>query len=75
MVSRPFAHIFNCANAITAVIEYYTRTQGWTEEEVRQQIITVYSDDEVSSFSALDLTSIMMYVIKLYCPFAAHVGA
>jgi hypothetical protein len=44
-----------------AVIEFYTRTQGWTEEDVRRQILNVYGDKEVSSFSAIDLTSIMMY--------------
>jgi hypothetical protein len=44
-----------------AVIEFYTRTQGWTPEEVRRQILDVYDDNEVSSFSAIDLTSIMMY--------------
>jgi hypothetical protein len=43
------------------VIEFYMRTQGWTEEEVRQQILNVYDDSEVSSFSEVDLTSIMMY--------------
>jgi len=36
-------------------------TQNWTEEEVRRQILNVYNDNEVSSFSSIDLTSIMMY--------------
>ncbi|KIM36245.1 hypothetical protein M413DRAFT_31839 [Hebeloma cylindrosporum] len=44
-----------------AVLEFYMRTQHWTKEEVRQQILDVYNDKEVSSFSAIDLTSIMMY--------------
>lgn len=47
---------------LLAVIEFYTRTQDWTPEEVRQQILDVYGDEEVSSFSKIDLTSIMMYV-------------
>ncbi|KAF9044984.1 hypothetical protein BJ165DRAFT_1404250 [Panaeolus papilionaceus] len=46
---------------LLAVIEFYTRTQDWTPEEVRQQILDVYGDEEVSSFSKIDLTSIMMY--------------
>jgi len=37
------------------------RTQKWSKEEVRQQILDVYDDNEVSSFSSIDLTSIMMY--------------
>jgi len=44
-----------------AVLEFYMRTQGWTAEDVRQQILNVYDDEEVSSFSSIDLTSIMMY--------------
>ncbi|TFK16663.1 zincin [Coprinopsis marcescibilis] len=44
-----------------AVIEYFMRTQGWTEPDVRQQILNVYNDNEVSNFSAIDTTSIMMY--------------
>jgi len=35
-------------------------TQGWTKEEVQRQILDVYNDNEVSSFSSVDLTSIMM---------------
>lgn len=44
-----------------AVTEFYMRTQKWSKEEVRQQILDVYDDHEVSSFSSIDLTSIMMY--------------
>ena len=42
------------------------RTQGWTEADVRQQVLNVYNDSEVSSFSAVDLTSIMMYVMNRF---------
>jgi len=39
------------------------RTQeNWTEQDVRQQILDIYDDHEVSSFSSVDLTSIMMNV-------------
>ncbi|RXW15891.1 hypothetical protein EST38_g9963 [Candolleomyces aberdarensis] len=43
------------------IIDYTQETQGWTEEETRQNIINVYSRAEVSNFSAVDFTSIMMY--------------
>ncbi|KAF9525728.1 hypothetical protein CPB83DRAFT_885381 [Crepidotus variabilis] len=44
-----------------AVIRYYTETQGWTEDEVREQIINVYNASDISNYSELDTTSIMMY--------------
>ncbi|RXW18660.1 hypothetical protein EST38_g7194 [Candolleomyces aberdarensis] len=45
------------------IIDYVKRTQipPWTEEDARQNIINVYSRAEVSNFSAVDFTSIMMY--------------
>ncbi|KAF8165904.1 hypothetical protein B0H34DRAFT_780581 [Crassisporium funariophilum] len=45
----------------TAVREFYRQSQGWTDEEVDAQIINVYSKQDVSNYSELDLTSIMMY--------------
>ncbi|KIJ93251.1 hypothetical protein K443DRAFT_125661, partial [Laccaria amethystina LaAM-08-1] len=45
----------------SAVIEFYKKTQGWTEQEVRQQILSVYNVSDVSNFSTLDVKSIMMY--------------
>lgn len=45
-----------------AVIEFYTTGQGWTEQEVKDQIIRVYNKSEISNFSEVDLTSIMMFV-------------
>jgi len=65
LVSYFFAHMYICVDAISAVIEYYMRTQGWTEQNVREQIIDVVPDAVVSSFSAIDLTSIMMCVPNL----------
>jgi len=44
-----------------AVISFYTSTQGWTADQVQKQILDVYNLNDVSNFSALDLTSIMMY--------------
>jgi len=46
-----------------AVIEYYGREQDWSPELVTEQIINVYNKNDVSNFSELDLTSIMMYVV------------
>jgi len=46
----------------TAVISFHTSTQGWTVDQVQKQILDVYNLNDVSNFSALDLTSIMMYV-------------
>ncbi|TCD66804.1 hypothetical protein EIP91_000940 [Steccherinum ochraceum] len=43
------------------VYEYYQITQGWTRERVKEQIIDVYDKDNISNYSELDLTSIMMY--------------
>ena len=45
-----------------AVYEYYMRTQNWSRDLVKQQIIDVYSTKDVSNFSQLDTKSIMMYV-------------
>ena len=45
-----------------AVIEFYTTGQGWTEQKVKDQIIRVYNKSEISNFSEVDLTSIMMFV-------------
>ena len=45
-----------------SVIEFYKKTQGWEEQEIRQQILKVYNVSDVSNFSALDVKSIMMYV-------------
>ncbi|KAF7300633.1 ZnMc domain-containing protein [Mycena chlorophos] len=44
-----------------AVYSYYGRTQGWDRATIKAQIIDTYSADDVSNYSALDTTSIMMY--------------
>ena len=46
----------------SAVIEFYMRTQGWTEQQVHEQILDVYNAHDVSNYSTLDLKSILMYV-------------
>ncbi|KAJ2933020.1 hypothetical protein H1R20_g4100, partial [Candolleomyces eurysporus] len=45
------------------VIEYFKETQhpAWTEEETRRNFLDVYNRYEVSNYSTVDLSSIMMY--------------
>lgn len=45
---------------VKAVYQYYEETQGWDRETIKQQIIDVYDAGDVSNFSQLDTTSIMM---------------
>jgi hypothetical protein len=49
-----------------AVIELYMRNQGWSEKEVRRQILNVYNSREVSNYSKVDVKSIMMYDLPLF---------
>ncbi|KAI0071193.1 hypothetical protein K474DRAFT_1712673 [Panus rudis PR-1116 ss-1] len=44
-----------------AVYRYYMDTQNWSREQVKKQIIDVYNKDQISNYSELDTTSIMMY--------------
>lgn len=45
-----------------AVIEYYSRSQGWSEEETGRNIFSKYGKDE-TNFSSYDENSIMHYAI------------
>jgi len=47
---------------LLAVVEFYTTSQGWSKEEVEDQIIRIFNTSEISNFSEVDLTSIMMCV-------------
>ncbi|RXW14548.1 hypothetical protein EST38_g11305 [Candolleomyces aberdarensis] len=44
-------------------IDYFRRTQRppWTEEDTRSNFLNVYNQNEVSNYSSVDMTSIMMY--------------
>ena len=55
-----------CSSAHTPadVREFYMTTQQWPEKLVDEQIVRLYNTTEVSNFSELDLTSIMMCVLK-----------
>jgi hypothetical protein len=44
------------------VYAYYAATQGWDKATIKSQIIDVYNSSDLSNFSALDVTSIMMCV-------------
>ena len=44
------------------VLAFYGYTQGWDDEDIREQIIDTYDKSDTSNYSALDLTSIMMCV-------------
>lgn len=48
------------------VIREYMRTQGWTRQDVEQQVLNVLNEREVSNFTTLDLKSIMMYSMPAY---------
>jgi hypothetical protein len=41
-------------------------SQGWDKATVKAQIIDVYNSTDVSNYSALDTTSIMMYVLSSF---------
>lgn len=45
-----------------AVYEYYERTQGWSHDEVKKNVISLYSRDS-TQFSAFDTSSIMLYAV------------
>jgi hypothetical protein len=44
-----------------AAIEFYKKTQGWSEEEVMEQVVRPYNENDVSNFSQVDTKSIMHY--------------
>ncbi|KAF8068844.1 hypothetical protein FPV67DRAFT_1668901 [Lyophyllum atratum] len=43
------------------VISYYGATQGWAPSLIQSQILDVYKADDVSNYSKLDTSSVMMY--------------
>ncbi|RXW12186.1 hypothetical protein EST38_g13666 [Candolleomyces aberdarensis] len=45
-------------------IKYFKSTQSWTEQDVRRNFLDVYNRSEVSNYSTVDLTSIMMQVLQ-----------
>ncbi|KAF7303430.1 ZnMc domain-containing protein [Mycena indigotica] len=74
VILHEWGHVLGCmhehqsparSDAITldtdAVYAYYGATQGWDKATIKAQIIDVYNSADVSNYSALDTTSIMMY--------------
>jgi Astacin (Peptidase family M12A) len=48
--------------SMPAIIEFYTKQQQWSEEDVRTKILSVYNGKGISNYSTLDLKSIMLCV-------------
>lgn len=46
---------------VQAAIELYSKTQGWSTQQIYDQVINVYKMSDVSNFSQVDTTSIMHY--------------
>lgn len=46
------------------VRQFYMTTQQWSQKLVDEQIVRLYNTTEISNYSELDLTSIMMCVLK-----------
>jgi hypothetical protein len=57
-----YDHIFIFLFSFIAVVELYTSSQGWTKNEVENQILSVYNTSDISNYTEVDLTSIMMFV-------------
>lgn len=55
------AHGGTAVTNIKAALELYSRTQGWSEKEIYEQVIDVYASSDVSNFSQVDIHSIMHY--------------
>ena len=55
------AHGGSAVSNIQAAIDLYTNTQGWSIQDVYHQVINVYNQSDVSSFSQVDTSSIMHY--------------
>jgi hypothetical protein len=46
---------------VQKTIAYFERTQGWSEQEVREQVLTAISESELMDPTRADSTSIMCY--------------
>lgn len=55
------AHGASAISNIGAIIDLYPKTQGWTIQQVYDQVINMYSFSDVSNFSQVDVNSIMHY--------------
>jgi hypothetical protein len=55
------AHGGQAIRNVQAAISLYTKTQGWSVQQVYDQVINVYAMNEVSNFSQVDTSSIMHY--------------
>ncbi|KAF4341769.1 hypothetical protein FBEOM_4280 [Fusarium beomiforme] len=55
------AHGNKAVQNVDAALELYKRTQGWTKEQIFDQVIYVYNKSDVSNYSQVDVQSIMHY--------------
>ncbi|KAI1062937.1 hypothetical protein LB507_005566 [Fusarium sp. FIESC RH6] len=55
------AHGNRAVQNIEAAYKLYEGTQGWTREQIYEQVINVYNKSNVSNYSQVDIQSIMHY--------------
>ncbi|KAF5242674.1 hypothetical protein FANTH_8583 [Fusarium anthophilum] len=55
------AHGGKAVKDVEAALELYKRTQGWTTQQIYDQVINVYNKSDVSNYSQVDIHSIMHY--------------
>ncbi|RFN45094.1 hypothetical protein FIE12Z_10664 [Fusarium flagelliforme] len=55
------AHRKGAVQNISAALELYKGTQGWTTEQIYEQVINVYNKSDISNYSQVDIQSIMHY--------------
>jgi len=55
------AHGNKAVQNVNAALKFYERTQGWTREQIYEQVINVYNKSDVTNYSQVDIQSIMHY--------------
>lgn len=55
------AHGGYAVSNVQAALDLYSRTQGWSYQQIYDQVINVYKMSDVSNFSQVDTHSIMHY--------------
>ena len=55
------AHRNGAFQNIDRAFELFKGTQGWTREQIYEQVINVYNNSDVSNYSQVDIHSIMHY--------------
>lgn len=55
------AHRGYAVKNIGAALDLYSKPQGWSDQQIYDQVINVYKVNDVSNFSRVDIQSIMHY--------------